>query len=265
MKHVKKSLAVLFLGGMVALTACKKDSKAPEDEISQATLAKISNLGFSTANVQKLAEGYLVEGDITLSEANLNEVPTSPNLRIAEVEQYRTFNLVTGSPRTITVSTIGNISSGLSNGIDEAISRYNAEKLGLTFVRGGSNGGGTINIRLVNTGQYIASSGFPSGGNPYPEVKYARRFQDYSLGFVATVVAHELGHCVGFRHTDYMNRSFSCGTGGNEGQETTGVGAVQIPGTPSGPDAGSWMLACLSSTTNRPFNNNDKTALDYLY
>jgi hypothetical protein len=160
MKHVKKTLAVLFLGGMVALTACKKDSKAPEDEISQATLAKISNLAFSTANVQKLAEGYLVEGDITLSEANLNEVPTSPNLRIAEVEQYRTFNLVTGSPRTITVSTIGNISSGLSNGIDEAISRYNAEKLGLTFVRGGSNGGGTINIRLVNTGQYMLPQAF---------------------------------------------------------------------------------------------------------
>jgi hypothetical protein len=265
MKHVKKTLAVLFLGGIVALTACKKDTKTSEEEISQATLAKISNLGFSTANVQKLDEGYLVEGDITLSEANLNEVPTSPNLRIAEVEQYRTFNLVTGSPRTITVTTTGNISSGLSAGIDEAIGRYNAEHLGLTFTRGGSNGGGTINIRLVNTGQYIASSGFPSGGSPYPEVKYARRFQDYSLGFVATVVAHELGHCIGFRHTDYMNRSFSCGTGGNEGQETTGVGAVQIPGTPSGPDAGSWMLACLSSTTNRPFNNNDKTALDYLY
>ena len=42
MKHVKKTLAVLFLGGMVALTACKKDTKAPEDEISQATLTSKS-------------------------------------------------------------------------------------------------------------------------------------------------------------------------------------------------------------------------------
>ena len=49
----------------------------------------------------------------------------------------------------------------------------------------------------------------------------------------------------------------------NEGAST--VGAILIPGTPTGPDAASWMLACLSSTTNRPFNNNDKTALSYLY
>ncbi len=266
MKHVTKTLAMLFLIGIVvALTACKKDVKTAEVGISQETLTKISKLGFSTANIQKLDEGYLVEGDIILSEANLNEVPTSPTLRIAEVEQYRTFNLVAGMPRTIIVSTTGNISARLSDGINGAIARYNAENLGLNFQRGGSNGGGTINIRLVNTGQYIASSGFPSGGDPYPQVKYSRLYQNYGLGFVTTVVAHEIGHCIGFRHTDWMNRSYSCGTGGSEGQETTGVGAVLIPGTPSGPDAGSWMLACLSSTTDRPFNSNDQTALNYLY
>jgi hypothetical protein len=43
------------------------------------------------------------------------------------------------------------------------------------------------------------------------------------------------------------------------------VGAVHIPGTPTGPDANSWMLACIANGVNREFNNNDKTALDYLY
>jgi hypothetical protein len=60
-----------------------------------------------------------------------------------------------------------------------------------------------------------------------------------------------------------MNRAFSCGSGGNEGDG--GVGAILIPGTPSDPEKGSWMLACLSSTTNRPFTQNDITALTYLY
>jgi hypothetical protein len=153
----------------------------------------------------------------------------------------------------------------LSNAINNAIARYNAENLGLTFVRGGSSGGGNINIRVVNTNQYIASAGFPSNGNPYNSISYAKRYNNYSDGFMTTVIAHEMGHCIGFRHTDYMNRAYSCGSGGNEGQETSGVGAVNIPGTPTGPDSGSWMLACLSATTNRPFNNNDKTALNYLY
>jgi len=265
MRQMLKPLAFLLIAGF-AITSCKKEAKeTAQNEISQEVFAKIASLGFNTADVQVTEGGYIVEGDIFLSEGNLNERPTSPNLRIAEVEQYRTFNLVTGSPRTITVSTTGNISSALSDGIDQAIARYNAEHLGLTFQRGGSNGGGTINIKLVNTGQYIASSGFPSGGNPYPEVKYARIYQNYSLGFIATVITHEMGHCIGFRHTDYMNRAYSCGSGGNEGQETNGVGAVNIPGTPTGPDAGSFMLACLSATTNRPFNSNDKVALNYLY
>jgi hypothetical protein len=247
------------------ITACKKEAKeTAQEEISQETMTKISNLGFNTSNVQITEGGYLVEGDIFLSEASLNERPTSPKLRIADVEQYRTFNLVTGLPRTITVSVSGSISSAFSAAIDHAIARYNAENLAITFQRVSS--GGNINIRIVNTGQYIASAGFPtSGGDPYNEIKYAKKYTTYSDGFMTTVLAHEMGHCIGFRHTDYMNRSYSCGSGGNEGQETTGVGAVHIPGTPTGPDAASWMLACLSSTTDRPFNSNDKVALNYLY
>jgi hypothetical protein len=262
-----KLFSLFAIGVLLAGISCENDSALTETVVSDATLAQISSLGFSTENVVRVDEGYLVEGDIILRDQDLGSLPGSPRLRIAEVEQYHTFNLVTGAPRTIVITTSGsNITQRLSDGINGAISRYNAENLGLTFVRGGSSGGGDINIRVVNTRQYIASAGFPdSSGDPYGEVKYAKAYTNYSLGFVTTVIAHEVGHCIGFRHTDYMNRSYSCGSGGNEGQETTGVGAVHIPGTPTGPDAGSWMLACLSSSTDRPFNNNDKTALDYLY
>lgn len=262
MKHMSKLVAMLFLTGMVTLTACKKEVKTSADEISQETLAKIANVGFSTTDVQKVEEGYLVEGDIVLTEADLAGRPASPSLRIADEEQYRTNNLVTHLPRSITVSSSGNVSLALSAAIDHAIDRYNAQGLQLTFSRVAS--GGNINISIVNTGQYIASSGFPtSTGDPYGTVKYAKKYSNYSDGFMTTVIAHEMGHCIGFRHTDYMNRSYSCGIGGNEGDG--GVGAINIPGTPTGPDAASWMLACLSSTTDRPFNTNDKTALKYLY
>lgn len=267
MRHAFK-MTLFILASTLVFTSCKKEVKdvpaAAQGSISSEVIAQIAALGFSTQDIQKIDEGYLVEGDIILSPEKLNERQTSPNLRIAEVEQYNTFNLVTGTPRTIVVTTSGNnITQRLSDGINGAIARYNAQSLGLTFVRGGSSGGGNINIRVVSTNQYIASAGFPSGGNPYREIKYARTYNNYALGFVTTVIAHEMGHCIGFRHTDWMNRAYSCGSGGSEGAGT--IGAVQIPGTPSGPDAGSWMLACLSSTTDRPFNNNDKVALKYLY
>jgi hypothetical protein len=61
-----------------------------------------------------------------------------------------------------------------------------------------------------------------------------------------------------------MSRRFSCGSGGNEGQSSTGVGAVYIPGTPTKGEKGSWMLAC-SDGTDRPFTAGDKTALSVVY
>ena len=82
---------------------------------------------------------------------------------------------------------------------------------------------------------------------------------------IATIMAHEMGHCIGFRHTDYYNRAISCGGSvSDEGAST--VGANLIPGTPSTATlaAQSWMLACTDGS-NRFFNSDDKTALNFLY
>ncbi|MEQ9048802.1 MAG: M57 family metalloprotease [Marinoscillum sp.] len=38
-----------------------------------------------------------------------------------------------------------------------------------------------------------------------------------------------------------------------------------MPGTPTGPDADSWMLACGTPEGDRPFTSNAQVALDYLY
>ncbi len=258
-----KPLAFLLIAGF-AITSCKKEAKeTAQDQISEETLAKINDHGFGTSDVQKVEEGYLVEGDIILTEDYLNTAPGGNYLRIANNEQYRTTLLVTALPRNITISSSGNISAGLSSAIDAAIARYNAENLRITMSRVAS--GGDIVIRLINGGNYIASSGFPtSSGDPYGTVKYNRAYQNYSAGFMTTVIAHEVGHAIGFRHTDFMDRSYSCG-GSPTNEGSSSVGAILIPGTPSGPDSGSWMLSCLSATTNRQFNNNDKTALNYLY
>jgi hypothetical protein len=265
-KNMFKLLSFLLVGS-IAFTSCKKDSSLAQEEISQATLLKIANNGFGTSNVQKIEEGYLVEGDIVLTEAFLNQTPGGSLLRIANNEQYRTTNLVNG-PRNITLALDSKLAAkaGYPQALAEVARRYNAENLTLTFsvVSSGAN------ITYVNgNGQFLASAGFPSGGNPYGTVKV--NAQSIGTGttttfinFLASILAHEGGHCIGFRHTDYMDRSYSCGgSASNEGAST--VGAINIPGTPTGPDAGSWMLACVSRDQNRPFNANDKTALNYLY
>jgi hypothetical protein len=264
MKKMIKPLAVVCVAAMT-FTACKKEAKTvTEEQISQETLSKIEALGFGTSSVQKHEDGYLVEGDIVLTSELLNSNPTYSLLRVANTEQYRTTNLVNaGGGRVITVSMSTQLPSSYVAALDEAISRYNALNLTITFQRVSS--GGNISI-IKGNGSYLASAGFPtSGGDPYNQVKVnSRAIGSQPQSTVATIIAHELGHCIGFRHTDYMDRSYSCGgSPTNEGAST--VGAINIPGTPTGPDSNSWMLACIGSGQNRPFNANDKTALGYLY
>jgi hypothetical protein len=272
MKLVSRFTLASLCFGALLFTSCKKENIAPAaDEISPAVLQQIAAKGFETEGARKVANGYLVEGDIILTDKNLSETTSSPNMIIANVEQYRTTNLVS-KPRTITISVEGTL-TGLavwSNATNDFIARYNALGLQITLSRVSS--GGQVKIVGFNEGPSggfitLGSSGFPdAAGNPYPEIQMNTNAQAYGTnpnqGYITSVLQHEMGHCIGFRHTDYKDRS-SCGhRKQNEG--TAGVGAIWIPGTPTGFDSESFMLAC-SAGTDRTFNANDVIALNYLY
>lgn len=272
MKLVSRFTLAILCFGVLFFTSCKRENITPlAEEISPAVLQQIAAKGFETEGARKVAKGYLVEGDIILTDQNLKENSTSPNMVIANVEQYRTTNLV-GKPRSISISVEGTL-TGLavwSNATNDFISRYNALGLQITLTRVAS--GGQVKIVGFDEGPSggfitLGSSGFPdAAGNPYPEIQMNTNAQAYGTnpnqGYITSVLQHEMGHCIGFRHTDYMNRS-SCGKR-KQNEGTAGVGAVYIPGTPTGFDANSFMLAC-SAGTDRTFNSNDVIALNYLY
>jgi len=271
-----KKISTFMIAAILAVTftACKKDVKeANEDQISESTLAQIKALGFNEQGAQKTPEGYLVEGDILLTDAELSTVPTSPEMVVAQEEHYRTNNLVNTSTYATIKVALNNSSSqhqaAFSAALDEAIRRYNAENLRVHFQRVTSGANITV-VAYYEVSNVLGSSGFPkSSGAPYSQVKmntywYSTGTSSTNINYIGTIMAHELGHCIGFRHTDYMNRSYSCGGSAvNEG--SAGIGAVYIPGTPSGPSSGSWMLACVGSNQNRPFTSADRTALNYVY
>ncbi|TXI14947.1 MAG: protease [Pedobacter sp.] len=269
----KLTYYLMFSGCLMMFSSCQKNNstsiKKENVEVSQRVLSAISKLGFSTDEVIARDGGYLVEGDIFLTEDNLKEQSHDANLRIAGVEQYRTTNVLK-VPRTITVS-LDNLPAAYSWATDIALNRFNELKLNLKFQRVDKDG--EIKVVGFNEGPslgyiVLGSSGFPtSAGDPYNEVKMNMNEKAYGTNpnvfYVASVIAHEIGHCIGFRHTDYMNRAYSCnGRKTNEG--ASDIGAVHINGTPSGPDSDSWMLACANGK-NRAFNENDIKALNFLY
>ncbi len=115
---------VLFTAAII--TSCQEDNSATTDNlVSKEVLARIWELGYNNENVQKIEEGYLVEGDIILTEENLLDHSDHTTLRIAETEQYRTTNLVTGVPRVITVSMGSTLAAvpGYSSALTTAIAR----------------------------------------------------------------------------------------------------------------------------------------------
>jgi hypothetical protein len=267
---MRNLLKVAALPALLVLVffSCKKDAKeAPQQqEISQDVLDKIYELGFGNKNVTLHPEGYLVEGDIVITKEDLNSTPDRKLIRVGDEEQYRTTNTVTGLPRNITIRVASGLPSSYVTAVNAAISRYNTLGLRITFSRVTS--GGNIVISAAPSGAgYLASAGFPSsGGNPYNSVLVNRSYLDtWNANTVTSIIAHEVGHCIGYRHTDYANRAYSCGGSAvNEGQ--AGVGAILVPGTPStNAVAGSWMLACIGNGVNRPFIGSDITALNYVY
>jgi len=266
MRKLLSVTVICSLAYLIFFSACKKSSTTENTapQVDQGALDAIYQLGFSNKNVSLDEDGnYVVEGDIVLSRQDLQSRPETRFLRVGTEEQYRTNNLVTALPRNITVSISSQLPASYVAALDEAIGRYNAQGLRITFSRVSS--GAAISI-VKGNGSYLASAGFPtSAGNPYNQIKVnSRAIGSQPQSTVASILAHEMGHCIGFRHTDYMDRSYSCGGSPvNEGAST--VGAVYIPGTAVGPDPNSWMLSCIGSGQNRPFNANDRTALDYLY
>lgn len=233
--------------------------------------------GFNSNWAERTADGnYLVEGDILLTKAQLQEMggATPSNfLIVADEEHYRTFNLVNtgGGVRTITVSLGSGFPAYYSTGLDNALARYNSLGLNIVFQRVAS--GGEINITGANLGTSGGgcilgqAAGFPtSSGNPSPgfTLSTSSCATTYlnTVDKVDEVIAHEIGHCIGFRHTDYKKRA-SCGPGPGESAGT--IGAVWIPGTPTNVSGSynSWMMAC---TNGSPlFNADDVIALQYVY
>ena len=223
------------------------------------------------------ARNYLIEGDILLTKAQLQEMTgqsSAYELIMPTEEHYRTTNIVStpaSGQRIITVRLGSGFPSYYSTGLDQALARYNNLNLKIKFQRVTS--GGNIVISGANLGTSGGgcilgqSAGFPSA-NGNPASGFTLSTSSCALSYINTanradeVMAHEIGHCVGFRHTDYMNRS-SCGQNANEG--SAGVGAIHIPGTPTtvSGNYNSWMMACTNGSPT--FSSTDNTALQYVY
>jgi hypothetical protein len=243
----------------VALVGCGVDAQNENEQI----ISNLVEAGFPANDIQ-IFDGLVYVGlDTHVTLEASEEMLQTPK---ETAEQYRTTNLVGTSVTKICINPTSSFNSysRLSAGLDAAIANYNGLGLRITFARGPTTGC-TANITATTMSGAGGSAGFPSGGKPYGTINIGTGLQSYSADVNEHVITHELGHAIGFRHSDYYNRAISCGgSASNEG--TAGVGATLIPGTPStAVVGGSIMNACFRSTETGEWTSSDITALNYLY
>jgi hypothetical protein len=248
--------------GIVLAAACSAfvSACAEQPDETQEIVANLVTAGFPADDIMVVDGKVYVGRDARVSLAASREMLEAGS---STEEQYRTTNLVSASLSKICID--GSTFTGVfSTALDLAIENYGDLPLSFTMARAPSTDCSfTINA-VIDPGMNGGVAGFPSNGYPYGRITIGGQLSQYGVDVIEHVITHEIGHTLGFRHSDYYNRSISCGSGGNEG--VGDVGAIHIPGTPStAVRGGSIMNSCFRSVETGEFTSSDLTALTTLY
>jgi Dual-action HEIGH metallo-peptidase len=274
-------LKFLFIGVLASFVSCEKNEVTNETVatvIPKEITDNIVAMGIGSASsieivIRKDQNGiptkyYQIQDDVLMTADQIlhPEKHQDPKGNKSGVnKQYRTYYGIYPW-RTISVRGISGGSNGLTGnqvaGLRNAIARYNNLGLGIRFSLsfGGARDNNEIVVQNDNSRpSNTAQSGFPSSGRAFHTCWIGNSFKGGNINTATTIITHEIGHCIGLRHTDWFDRS-SCGqTGESQGSE----GAVHIPNTTTWRDPNSTMNACVGSQTG--FSNWDREALNWWY
>ncbi|THU35986.1 hypothetical protein FAM09_21600 [Niastella caeni] len=252
---------VIYFLLITAVWGCAKDKTAITEQMTHAinedhpVFQQMIKAGFDKKNIVEYADRFVAEEDIIFYKKE----PIAAGEHMTE--QARTPYLVSASYNNVTVflntASFGSIGTNLSNALNAAIASYNAIGTGIAFTRVASASGALIQI-VRNNGigaNVCGQAGFPfSNGQPFNIININESFlvsSGYSSQSQLTLLlAHEMGHCIGLRHTNW---------------QVLGEGFAPTIGATPLTDASSAMNGATCGAFWAGLSANDITALRILY
>jgi hypothetical protein len=181
-------------------------------------IALLRQRGYAHADIQDFPDGFIVEGDLFIPKTDLDKP-----LPAGKVSQRQAGSAITASKTNwIRVQVHPSLAAWKSD-VMQAVNMWNAVQSGIRMIPVAS--GGDILVAADTASALPASrrnlasntcgmSGFPSGGDPYGFVSI-NVDQSYVAGDEREridVIAHEIGHAIGFAHSNSDDGTLIPGT-----------------------------------------------------
>lgn len=224
---------------------CTRSNSTQYSDSDLFYIALIGKIGFNASTAKKYNEGFIVEGDIYFAKAKLQAL--HPLLKTNQ----RTFGFNVNSSKASTIRLLIDPSmSSWKNEICQAVDVWNSFGSNITLnivssspditiisdIAAGVSGSSSWDD--VNSAQ-CGEAGVPSGGNPYPTIviNVGHPTLLSSLNARVALITHEIGHSIGFAHT---NESFGSQISGTPTDDYTSImnsGFCAIQANQPHPDA----------------------------
>jgi hypothetical protein len=194
----------LACGIALLATSCKKEitpvHDAPGPDLStQARL--MAHFHVPADAIVRDEGGWLVDGDIFVTDA----IADGLGMESKQIHYGIDYRITPSNQGNITVTASG-LASDWGTALGQAVDEWNAipnSAIHITQVPAG----GELTVTMDATVTSIAVADFPDG-NVAPNIRINPAYNTYTLLQKKRVLVHEIGHTIGFGHTDTSNVVF---------------------------------------------------------